>query len=260
MNGLNSNYVVEGQGDVIVFIHGLSDNLIYWEILANSLKKDFKVIRFDLRGHGETPLGSDEITIDTYVNDLKDLLEELNVSKVNLVGFSLGGMVAQKFAVSHADMISSLVLMSTLSKCDGYLNGVFEEFKENLLKGFEEFYDFMIPKVLYPEVIRENGEGLEVLKMEASKTADEDAYIKAAEACFDFDVEDELSRIDVPSLIFAGRYDDIVPLMYQENLQNNLKNSKLIVIDNAKHNLLVGENNLEIINILDEFLKNKKIK
>ena len=69
------NYTIEGSGETLVFIHGLSDNLLYWEFLASNLKKDFQVLRFDLRGHGQTELGEDEISIGTYVQDLHNLYE-----------------------------------------------------------------------------------------------------------------------------------------------------------------------------------------
>ena len=51
------NYVIEGEGKTIVFIHGLSDNLHYWDKLVYRLKKDYKILRFDLRGHGKSDLG-----------------------------------------------------------------------------------------------------------------------------------------------------------------------------------------------------------
>lgn len=255
MEGLNLNYADEGGGDVIVFLHGLSDSLFYWEVLANTLKKDFRVIRVDLRGHGNTPLGNEEITIDKYCEDLKNLLDYLDISEINLVGFSLGGAVALDFSVKYPHMLSSLVLMSTFSKCDNYLENVFSKFKANLSEGFEKFYDYMIPKVLCPDVIENHKKELEMIKQDASQLANVDAYIKACDACFNFSVDDELSKIDVFTLILAGRYDGVIPLRYQKNLKDKIRNSRLIVFDNVKHNLLVGKNNVEIINILKKELK-----
>ena len=68
------NYKVEGNGEPLLFIHGLSDSLLYWEFLAANLKGDYQIIRVDLKGHGESELGSDEITIDLYADDLINLL------------------------------------------------------------------------------------------------------------------------------------------------------------------------------------------
>lgn len=249
------NYVVDGDGETILFIHGLSDNLVYWETLVASLKKDYRIIRVDLRGHGQTPLGDEEITIGGYSEDLKNLLDDLDVDRINLAGFSLGGAVALDFTVNHPEMVSSLVLMSTFSKCDDYLEEVFAEFKSSLHMGFEEFYDYMIPRVLCPEVIENNAEELEMLKQISSESANLEAYIKAADACLNFNVEDRLFDITQPTLILAGKHDDICPLRYQENLNRMIENSKLVVFDNLKHNLLVGENIAKIADVIDDFLK-----
>lgn len=249
------NYKVEGKGEPLLFIHGLSDNLLYWEFLANNLKNDYQVIRVDLRGHGESELGNDEITIDSYVDDLINILNKLNVDKVNLIGFSLGGVIALDFTVKYPEKVYSLVLMSSFAKIDGYLTQTFNQFKSTLNKGFKDFYDFMLPKVLCPNVIEDNKEELELLREISSQNANVDAFIKAVDACLMFDVGDKLSQITVPTLILAGKYDEITLLSVQKSMHENINDSKLIVFDNTKHNLLVGKNNAEILNILKNFYK-----
>lgn len=249
------NYKVEGKGESLVFVHGLSDSLLYWEFLAANLKNDYEVIRFDLRGHGESELGSDEITVDTYIEDLNNLLDELNVSNVNLIGFSLGGAIALEFALRYPDKVDSLVVMSGFCKADEHLENIFNQFKNALNMGFEEFYDFILPMVLCPEVIDDNHEDLEMLKELTSKTADTKAYIKAIDAFADFNIGDELSKINVSTLVLAGKYDDITLLSSQQELKEKIRDSKLIVFDDVKHNLLIGKNNEEILGILKKFYK-----
>lgn len=249
------NYKVEGKGESLVFVHGLSDSLLYWEFLAANLKNDYEVIRFDLRGHGESELGSDEITVDTYIEDLSNLLCELNVSNVNLIGFSLGGAIALGFALKYPDKVDSLVVMSSFCKADEHLENIFNQFKNALNMGFEEFYDLILPMVLCPEVIGDNHEELEMLKDLASKTADTKAYIKAIDAFADFNIESDLSKIDVSTLVLAGKYDDITLLSSQQELKEKIRDSKLIVFDDVKHNLLIGKNNEEILGILKKFYK-----
>ena len=234
----------------MVFIHGLSDNLLYWEYLASNLRHDHQVLRFDLRGHGQTELGNDEISMDVYVDDLHDLLYELDIDKVNLVGFSLGGAVALDFTVKYPKMVSSLVLMSSFYKADGHLEHVLNQFREALKISFNEFYDLILPMVLCPDVIEDNKEELEMLKEIASLSANNQAYIHAIDACLAFDIEDELSNIDASTLVLAGRHDAITSLESQKEFQRKIKNSKLIVFDDVRHNLLVGKNNEKILNML----------
>ncbi len=249
------NYVLDGNGKTLVFIHGLSDNLLYWEFLANNLKHSHQVLRIDLRGHGKSELGNEEITIGTYASDLNGLLEKLNISKVNLIGFSLGGAVALDFAIKYPKKVDSLVLMSTFFKADDNLIVTLNKFINALDVGFDEFYDTILPMVLCPEVIEDNKNELESLKVIASQNANTEAYIKAADACSNFDAEKHLQKIDIPTLILAGKYDDISTLDMQNDLNGKIKNSKLIVFENVKHNLLVGKNNEKILTILNDFLK-----
>lgn len=249
------NYKVEGSGETLVFIHGLSDSLLYWEFLSSNLRKDYQIIRFDLRGHGESEVGSDEITMDTYVNDLYNLLNELNIDKANLIGFSLGGAIALDFTIKHPGRVSSLVLMSSFAKADTHLKNILSQFRSALENSFEEFYDLILPMVLCPDVIEENSQELEILKELSSKTANLDALIEAVDVCLDFDVENKLSEINKPALILAGKYDEIATLDIQKNLNENIDDSKLIVFDNVRHNLLVGENNVEVLDILKNFIK-----
>ena len=249
------NYKIEGNGETLVFIHGLSDNLLYWEYLASNLKYDYQILRVDLRGHGRSERGNEEITIDTFVKDLNNLLEELDISKVNLIGFSLGGAVALEFTNKYPQKANSLVLMSSFHKADAELKSTLNQFKNSLNVGFEEFYDYILPMVLCPKVIEDNENELELLREIASKNADTEAYIKAVDVCLNFNAEKYLQEINIPTLILAGKYDEISTLDMQKDLQSRIKNSKLIVFDDVKHNLLVGKNNKKILTILKEFFK-----
>ncbi len=249
------NYKIEGSGETLVFIHGLSDNLLYWEILANSLKDDFQILRFDLRGHGDSELGNDDITLDTYVNDLFNLLGELKIDKVNLIAFSLGGAIALDFVIKHPQLVSSLVIMSSFAKTEEYLKNILNDFKIALKNSFEEFYDLILPKVLCPQVIEENISELELIKEVSAQNANVEGIIKSVDVCMDIDIEDNLYEIDVPTLILAGKYDGMSLLSFQESMHDKIKNSQMVVFDNVKHNLLVGKNNIEILKILKNFLK-----
>ena len=246
------NYKLEGSGDTYLFIHGLSDSILYWEFLASNLKKDYQILRVDLQGHDDSELSEDNVTIDTYVNDIYELLIELDIKNVHLIGFSLGGAVALEFTLKYPAIVDSLVLMSTFSHADNHLNHVLNKFKEGLMEGFEEFFDLILPMVLCPAVVENNKKELEMLKEIYSRTANTKAYIKAINACLNFDVDESLANIDVPTLILAGSHDEVTTLKSQKDMQNKIKDSKIIIFDKTKHNLLVGKNNEKILNILKQ--------
>ena len=246
-------YKIEGKGETIVFIHGLSDSLEYWEYLASNLKKQYKIIRVDLRGHGKSELKNDKITIDLFTKDLKEILDKENINKVNLVGFSMGGLVALDFVLKYPQMVSKMVLMSSFVKSDEYLTKVFNRLKEALEKDFGEFYDVILPMVLCPDVIENNRDELRMVREVASETANTEAYIRAIDACLEFDVEDQLFRIDIPVIVMAARHDDLSLFSSQEKYQAMIKNSRLVVFEDVKHNILIGKNNRTVLEILEKF-------
>ena len=83
-------------------------------------------------------------------------MEELNISRVNLIGFSLGRAVAIDFTVKYPQNVESLVLMSGFYKVEGDLRNTMHQFRNNLEEGFEEFYDAILPMILCPDVIDDN--------------------------------------------------------------------------------------------------------
>src|SRR5512135_1060782 len=100
-NGINLYYEVTGEGQPLVFIHGLGSSTRDWESQTPEFAKSYKVITFDLRGHGQSdkPVGLDSVP--QYADDLAALLKALDVPAAHIVGISLGGGVAFQFAVSY---------------------------------------------------------------------------------------------------------------------------------------------------------------
>lgn len=251
---MNLNYRLEGKGKTLVFIHGLSDNLDYWQPLIQPLKKSYQILSYDLRGHGSSELGNEKISMDTYVEDLLKLLDKLELNKVNLIGLSLGGAIALSFSIKYPSRVSSIILMSSFYKSDKHLTNVFNTFKTSLEKSFTDFFDTILPLVLCPEVIKDYEDELNFIKDTASKTANVDSYIKAVDACLNYNIENELRYINVPTLILAGKYDEITLPDNQIELHEKIGNSKIIILDNVKHNILIGENIAKISDIITEFI------
>ena len=250
---MSINYKLEGEGKTLVFIHGLSDNLLYWQPLINGIKNHYRILRYDLRGHGLSEWKNEKISMNTYVDDLNCLLNKLEINSVNLVGFSLGGAIALDFAIKYPQRVSSLVLISSFYKSDQHLSDVFNTLKQSLEKGFPEFFETILPMVLCPKVIRENREELNMIKHAASETANLQAYSKSVDVCLSFNVEDKLHYIEVPTLIIAAKYDDFTLQSMQQELHDKIRNSKMTVFDNVKHNILIGKNIEKLSDMLINF-------
>ena len=247
------NYLLEGRGDkTIVFVHGLSNSLDYWRILSAQLGEKYRILLYDLRGHGKTPYSP--FTMDLLVEDLHDLLLNLNISKASLAGLSLGGNVALSFALKYPGMVEKLVLMSTFSEVDDTLKSRFGEFKTAVRNSYEEFYDVIMDYVLPEDILNENRELLEFYKKEAAKSANQKAIENGIDIGLDFYVTPKLKYLSCPVLILAGKDDILTSTDLSQIMNDNIEDSRLIIFENTKHNLLIDRNKSEIVELMRRFI------
>lgn len=211
-------------------------------------------MRYDIRGHGQSGIECEGFTIDLLVDDLHSLLLELNLSRVSLIGFSMGGNIALSFTLKYPEMVDRLIVMSSFSENDENLKSKFIEFRNALSISFEEFYDVIIRYVLPEDVIEKNREALECAKIQSAKTANIEGIRMGIDMGFDFSITDELSLITAPTLILQGRDDDIISMHLANVLNENIADSRLIVFDDTKHNLLIGRNFDEILKLIRMFV------
>ena len=252
INNININYELNGTGYPIVFIHGLSDDLNYWNPLVKELEKNYKTIAVDLRGHGKSDQGSETSKISLYRDDLYYLLKELKIKKAIFVGLSMGGNVALDFAVKYPKMVSGLFIMSSYSEFNHKLNHIFSKFEKAIEINFEEFYDAIIPYCLPEDTIERNKDILEEIKITKAKTANCHGISNGLKAGHGFFITNELKKIDVPTMVLGGADDDLVSPNMQRKISDNIKNSEFILFENTKHNILIGKNIAKILELIKE--------
>ncbi len=254
VNNISINYELEGNGKTIVFVHGLSDNMEYWKILTNELKKKYQVLIYDLRGHGNSTSDDEEISINLYQEDLYHLLKALNIDNAVFAGLSLGGNIIMDFAINHPEMLNGLIVMSSFCEQTERLAKIFNDFEEEIDKGFVEFFDVIVPYTLTEDMLEKHSETLKFIKHETAKVANIEGIKKGIKAGYTLNITARLCEIDVPTIVIAGAEDDLTDLDIQRKISDNIKNSELIVLENTKHNLLVGYNIENILNIINEFM------
>ena len=111
----NTFYLLnQKEGIPIVFIHGVGLNHTIWELQIDAF--DNTVLAYDILGHGKTPLNKDNISFDDFSNQLISLVDELEMKKIHLVGFSIGSLIARNFATKYNDRLESLTLLCSIFK------------------------------------------------------------------------------------------------------------------------------------------------
>jgi pimeloyl-ACP methyl ester carboxylesterase len=114
-NGITTFYEDTGDGPAVVLVHGHSLDLRMWKYqLAPLVDMGYRVIRYDVRGHGRSTVPTSEYTWDNYSQDLADLLGAVNVTEgAHVVGLSMGGAIALKFTLDHPGQVASLTLVDS---------------------------------------------------------------------------------------------------------------------------------------------------
>ena len=115
-NGTAYSLLGKESQTVVVLIHGLGLNKDLWDYHANILKENYSVLCYDLFGHGFSGRSKEDPSLSTFTEQLFSLLNELKFSKIILVGFSLGGMIARHFCKTHPSMVKGLVILNSPHK------------------------------------------------------------------------------------------------------------------------------------------------
>ena len=118
-NGINICYEILGEGEPLILIHGFGVTKEEWIGQFIPLSKYFKVIRFDNRDSGKSDHPIAKFTYQVLADDTKALMDALDIEKAHIVGWSMGGMVAQEFAINYPEMVMKLILINTFSHWPG---------------------------------------------------------------------------------------------------------------------------------------------
>ncbi|KAF5423288.1 MAG: Pimeloyl-ACP methyl ester carboxylesterase [Candidatus Methanocomedens sp.] len=246
VNDIELFYEVHGEGEPIIFSHGWMCDCSVWNSQIEFFSKKYKVIAYDQRGHGKSDKPKADYSIETLSNDLYSLIQELNLEKVILVGHSMGGMTAITFALNHPDKVSKLVLVGTSAKMN--FSGYIQIWIMMHIFSYESFARGMIDLLYDPS---------EQVKKEAFDRAMNTpkfvTYDCATEFMKNYDIRDRISKIKVPTLIVVGEKDKATPVKMSRYLNREIKDSKLKIIPDSKHMVIIDKAN-ELNEIIDMFI------
>ncbi len=256
LNDIKINYRIEGAGFPLIFIHGVSDDSMLWSSLIPEFSKHYRTIALDVRGHGYSSKPDMPYSIKLFSEDLFQFLKKLDISQAHLLGLSMGGAIAQQFALDHAGKVSSLTLLSTFHYVTIDLQNTFRKLRSSLIKdGFSAFFDEAVRLVVAPEFISANIDAITEMKNRSIKINCTAAIVHALDACMNFDVKNRISQISIPTLIISGEDDIFIPSQLSEQIHYLIKGSKWKVMRDVGHNLLIPEKIQELTQIILEFLE-----
>jgi len=245
-NGVNHYYQIKGQGFPLVFVHGGFVDSGMWEPQFEYFSQTFTVLRYDLRGHGKTGgTPNPDYSIELFADDLKALIDSLNLQKVILCGLSLGGMIAQAFAVKSINRLAALILADTAVSVRLTLSDKIQRYilapKWAMLAmirwmSVPRFVDFSFKLARWTRNAEWFGEDPITASYvrRTMLTIPTEEYLKIYDAIYEFDMLD-LSRITVPALILNGEKESRSVFRHTEEMVKCMPQSETFIVPGAGH-------------------------
>jgi 3-oxoadipate enol-lactonase len=234
-NGGAIHYADEGPRDAhaIAFINSLGTDFRIWDDVAPALQSDFRVVRYDKRGHGLSTLRVGAMGIADFAMDLAGLLDRLGVKSATIVGLSIGGMIAQELYRLRSDLVASLVLMDT-----GHRIGNDEIWDSRIgaveAGGIEAIGDGVMERWFTADYRSEKPAMMKAWRAMLTRTPKE-GYIAACRAIREADLTEGAKRIAAPTTILVGDQDLSTPPALARELCGLIKGAKLETIAGAGH-------------------------
>ena len=235
-NHITVNYRFDGPASapLVTMSHSLAANLDMWQWQMPALS-EYRVLRFDTRGHGGTDAPGGDYALDTLVDDLFALLDVLEIDSTHYVGLSMGGMIGQTAALRDQSRFRTLSLCDTSSRIPPETYPVWaERIATARSGGMEPLVQGTIDR-WFSGAYQARDPG-EVDKVRAMIRATEvDGYCGCSAAITQLDVTDRLSAIDRPTLLIVGEDDPGTPVAAHEAIRDRIAGSELVVLPGALH-------------------------
>ncbi len=240
-NGIEIGYRIDGDDDDtsnkpwLVMSHSLACDSSMWDDQIDALAPHFRILRFDTRGHGLSSAPSGPYTLDQLAGDVHGLFAALDIRHAHFVGLSMGGMIAQTFALKYPGVFRSMVLADTSS---GYTpdmatvwaarieaaqrNGMPSLVEPTLVRWFTEPF-----RVEHPYTMQRIGAVIASTPLAG--------YAGCSHAISKINVTQRLHEIRCPVLVIVGAEDQSTPVTMAREIHDGIAGSKLEIIPSTAH-------------------------
>lgn len=227
------HYQLDGpeKGPVLLFSNSLGADLTMWDAVVSGLNPSIRVLRYDTRGHGQTPASTGPVSMYELGRDVVGLLNELNIPKVHFCGLSMGGLIGQWLAIHQPERIDKLILSNTAAKI-GTLGTWNERVKTVSQRGVSAIADAALDRWLTPEFRRDNPD-LRTHWVNRFKATTKAGYMACCLAIRDADFREDIQRITAPTLIITGTHDPVTTVADGQVMQQAIPDAQLVELPAA---------------------------
>jgi len=266
---INIYYETHGKGEPLVLIYGYAGHSGLWFRQISALSKKYQVIAFDNRGVGRSDKPDIPYTMAMMAGDVAGLLDVIGVDTAHIFGISMGGMIAQHFALSHPQRVISLILGCTT--CGGVHSilakpealAAFFDFERMKKMTLEEVVRQLIPFLFSQEFIEKNPD---IVEERVAKSLEYPTPMhgvtRQAGAIMGQNTYELLPEIKLPTLVIAGDNDRLIPVENSRLLASRIPKAELVIIKGAGHEFFIEdaeEANKIVLGFLERHKKGQKL-
>ncbi len=251
-DGVKIVYEDEGKGKAILMVHGWGATRKFWRDIREALLRKYRVITFDLRGHGESdkPVDAD-YSIYRIAKDVVELLEHLNIEEFVYIGHSLGGVIGLYLGSNCKKKLKGMVIITAPYELKSTYGGFFFKVLKFALQRNRKIAALMLTPRLFAN--RGDRKLMDFIRRE-SATVPVHVLINVGDHNKNINLWGQLGNIKRPVLLISGGKDKIVKVKIMEKIASKIKNSKHYTIENAGHNAILEEPQ-KIAQLITTFLR-----
>src|SRR5215510_14352403 len=239
INGVEVAYELQGAGDPLVMIHGAQGDQSMFSGLAPAFARHFRVLTFDQRGSGLSEKPDMEYSVAMLADDTAALMEHVGFAAALVIGVSMGGMIAQEFALRHPRKVRALVLGCTTpggpkavrlggeALTNAYSTTPMAAEERGKARAAAAFTKGYIER--HPEIIPA------MIESRRQRPIDPAALAHRMKAAYAHDTYDRLSHITCPTLVITGKDDVLISWENSRILAERIPNAKLVLLEPAGH-------------------------
>ena len=220
------------QSSPIVFVHGVGLTYEIWQPQLDFFK-NHSTLSYDILGHGKTPLNKQDISFDDFSDQLINLIDELKIDKIHLIGFSIGSLIARNFATRFNDRLQSLILLGSIYKRSEQQQKIINE-RFNQAKKELKLSKQALKRWFTDEYLENNPNIYEKISLILSSN-NMFNFLKVYELFVNHKNDEDFNKIKVNTLVMTGEHDVGSTVEMSQELNKIINNSQLKIIKDGKH-------------------------
>ena len=259
MDAIDVSYTVSGEGPPLYMVHGIGSRRVTWDALLPELEDHFTCIRYDLRGHGESPVPPVPYSLDDLVDDLEALRMRLDHDRIHVIGHSLGGQIGPAYARAHPEHAASLILLSTAAgrtdEDSAKVKGVVVKMRA---EGVEPVVGTLVNRWYTDEFIEARPDAIQN-RIEQVLGTPEEVFLSVFDVYAGTEMAPWLHQVACPCLVMTGEFDGGCNPRLNRFIANELPDAELVILDDLKHSILIEAPDRVVAPVKDFLLRNRDI-